>query len=1122
MARIKLVSLTSQPTLVVIGFALALCAAVTAFAQNDAVTTQPALEDLDNRLKIVQTTSALSEDQKNIITKYLETTRQALRSLLEYQKQARFYAEAQLTAAELTTALDVELKEFTHPPLPDPAQLSADALQSVHAEIRQMLREWKNREESIKAEIREELNIDLSRLLADTRQQYEEKSVQATPNEQSLQAQTAATEALAAEQAMLRARIDMLDQRLLSRRPRLDILGKQLDMLEQKIAVAEEQITKLNTSEFSKTREQVDEDIEKTESTANKTETVGGELVAHANLNVALAKELRQLVEKRETLARRSSEIRKRVDRLSDLFTGLSEQLKRPRIPRSPEFGAALLRQRTLLNSKVLTAREEAELDQELSELRLRQFELFEKSQAPWYIYEHDEPVSESADSAAQQLAETISVQRRKLMNQLITEYAQYDAQLSLIDGKTQRLKGLGDAFRKRVDQHMLWNVSIESFGITTLSAAFLSASKVIEMEYVLKSVSSIIRFYAHRPLLSLTIVFSIALILVLKRRHVLKLKEMLVWIGHVRHDRVRLTLHALWLTLLLSLPLPLLLAMPGILSLTIPDTDPQLLPAFMFPALLCFGFEFFRQSLREDGLAEAHFHWQADQTKLMRRKMRRYMPLFLFPAIITIVLHYLGTSEANASIGRIAYITAALIFASLSFSIIRTSVIAQSSGTRLHLLFFRYSIFLLGILLPAVFALLAFLGYQYAAEVLGASLLMSIGILIGFLLIFDFAIRAVAVFERQLALKRARALRAAAKSDTESEAGAVPIKTDEIDLQTISAQSNTLIKLIISILAAVSVWFVWSDLSLAFQPLQSFTLWQIKSEVDGVTSIQYITLWNLLATVSVLLITYLGVKNIPGTLEVLILSRMSLAPGMSYAITSTVTYVIVLTGIIIALQLIGAQWSKLQWLIAALGVGLGFGLQEIVANIVSGVMILFERPIRLGDTVTLGDQTGIVTRIRIRATTIMDWDRKEVLIPNKAFITERLINWTLTDPIMRLTVPVGVAYGSNVELVEQVLLEVAHNCSRVLREPESSVLFNDFGDNSLGFNLRVFVYGIQDVVPTRHDLHKAIEAKFRENSIEISFPQRDIHFDSGPLEISILDPKNTPQSGSPTEQDPK
>ena len=138
--------------------------------------------------------------------------------------------------------------------------------------------------------------------------------------------------------------------------------------------------------------------------------------------------------------------------------------------------------------------------------------------------------------------------------------------------------------------------------------------------------------------------------------------------------------------------------------------------------------------------------------------------------------------------------------------------------------------------------------------------------------------------------------------------------------------------------------------------------------------------------------------------LEVLLLSRLSLKQGSSYAITTLLSYVIVMIGVMITLGSLGLSWSKMQWLVAALGVGLGFGLQEIFANFISGIIILFERPVRIGDVITIGELSGTVSRIRIRATTIIDFDRKEIIIPNKAFVTERLINWSLTDTVTRVT----------------------------------------------------------------------------------------------------------------------
>jgi potassium efflux system protein len=192
--------------------------------------------------------------------------------------------------------------------------------------------------------------------------------------------------------------------------------------------------------------------------------------------------------------------------------------------------------------------------------------------------------------------------------------------------------------------------------------------------------------------------------------------------------------------------------------------------------------------------------------------------------------------------------------------------------------------------------------------------------------------------------------------------------------------------------------------------------------------------------------------------------------------------------------------------------VGLGFGLQEIFGNFISGLIILMERPVRIGDTVTVGDITGTVTRIQIRATTIRDWDRKELVVPNKEFITGKLINWSLSDPILRLVIPVGIAYGSDTKLAHETLLKVAAEHPNVLDEPEPKSLFMGFGDSSLMFELRVFIPSVEYYIPVIDEVHTAIDEAFRKAKIEIAFPQRDLHVRSIRDVFTVAD-GNTPRA---------
>ncbi len=266
------------------------------------------------------------------------------------------------------------------------------------------------------------------------------------------------------------------------------------------------------------------------------------------------------------------------------------------------------------------------------------------------------------------------------------------------------------------------------------------------------------------------------------------------------------------------------------------------------------------------------------------------------------------------------------------------------------------------------------------------------------------------------------------------------------------------------------------------------------------------VTLADLMIAIIVTIVTIVAAKNLPGLLEISLLNRFEMDYGARHAITTIFSYVITAVGVVVAFSTIGLKWGNLQWLIAALSVGLGFGLQEVVANFICGLIVLFERPFRIGDTVTIADITGTVTRIQIRATTILDWDRKELIVPNKEFIVGKLINWSLSDNVIRIKIPIGIAYGSDTEMAEKLLLKAAASNPLILANPAPQAIFMGFGDNSLNFEMRVFISGISDWPPMLHQLNKAVDREFREAGVTISFPQRDVHLDQvGPLEVRVV-----------------
>jgi len=225
------------------------------------------------------------------------------------------------------------------------------------------------------------------------------------------------------------------------------------------------------------------------------------------------------------------------------------------------------------------------------------------------------------------------------------------------------------------------------------------------------------------------------------------------------------------------------------------------------------------------------------------------------------------------------------------------------------------------------------------------------------------------------------------------------------------------------------------------------------------------------------------------------VLIRTSLDEGQRYALAQIVAYLVYLFGVLVGLQLVGLNLSNLVLLGSAIGVGVGFGLQNIANNFVSGIILLTERPVRVGDRVEVGGTNGDVVRIGARSTWVRTNDNVVIIIPNSEFINNRVTNWTANDRRVRFAYPVGVSYGSDPEHVRKVLTDVALRHPDVLDDPHPEVLFAGFGDSSLDFQLRVWtVTRVQTPLVLGSELYYSIFAAFREQGIEIPFPQRDLH----------------------------
>ncbi|OPY83556.1 MAG: Mechanosensitive channel MscK precursor [Syntrophorhabdus sp. PtaU1.Bin153] len=580
--------------------------------------------------------------------------------------------------------------------------------------------------------------------------------------------------------------------------------------------------------------------------------------------------------------------------------------------------------------------------------------------------------------------------------------------------------------------------------------------------------------------------------------------------------DRFFLTVQALVLTTLMALPEPLVSGFLGWRlqeALEVSDFARVVGKALWVLAILLFYLRFLYLLCIRKGLGEVHFWWSRDAVRVLRKELAWYLAISLPLTFVLVILWFVPGMEQGRG-ERLVFIAAMLAMSLVILRLMRPSggLFKRHDGEepRGFVYRFRYVWYPLLAAIPVSLAGLAAAGYMYTAGQLTDSLFRSFWLITGAVIAHDLVARWVAVANRRAVLGE---FPAGAEGHVGINERDLPGSPERTRLLTLSVQTRKLLHAVIGMGMLVGFLIIWSEIFPAISALDQVVLWQHTVSMGGKEIQQPITLSNVAIVLILAIVTVVFVRNIPGLLEVALLQYLPVSGGTRYAATSLTRYTIVVAGIIGMFHSLGGTWSQIQWLVAALGVGLGFGLQEIFGNLISGIIILFERPIRVGDTITVGDVSGTVTAIRMRATTIRDFDNKELIIPNKTFITGQLINWTLTDPITRVTFKVGVAYGSDLKLAHQVVLDTVKSNHLVLENPEPQVYILGFGESSIDFSVNVFARRLADRLPLSHELHMAIEEVLRDNGIIIPFPQREVYLhsfkDSSPVAQSATESKH-------------
>ena len=871
---------------------------------------------------------------------------------------------------------------------------------------------------------------------------------------------------------------------------RYDLLNTRVQALQKQIAAIQDVINQKN---LAKTQNQVEQAQQQSQN-VEQNPLIQKEL----NLNAQLSQYLLEQTEKTNTLTQDELRMRNVLDNLTQTQRTIDEQI------------SAL--QGTLVLSRIIQQQKQKlptnlniqGLSKQIADLRVQIFDITQKRNELYdidaYISKIEQDENKSFTPAEKTQLTNLLTERRKVGSDLIKSL---NNQLNLaisLELTQQQITQISDQIQSKLDQQSFWVKSNNPINLDWFKK--LPMSLKAQFDGIGKKIGFPTNF-DNLPYL-LTYVFILFVIggLIFKFKESIKQRLAVIngEINTLRSDSQWHTPLALFYTALLSLSGTLwFLATCQLLGFFFVKNPQEFWEWSLSMAGYWWFFSFILAILRPNGILVCHFGFTKESAASLQDVTKRIIVSVVLLLNTSIFSNVMDTGLANDVLGEINTIVALLFcIVIIAPRFIRTEKSLSSTTTdkrdRTLLKIMR----VLLQLVPVILIVLIALGYYYTALNLITHIINTYIAWVVWSLVRHTIYRGVTVASRRLAYRRLQEKRQQKQQDS-SDASAsddVVVITEQeegLDLNEVRSQLLRFADLFIWTALFVIFYYVWSDLVTVVSYLRDITLWQQTSTTEAGVVTETISLFNLIVALIIVVITYILVRNIQGILEILLFSRVKLSQGTPYTITTLLTYILVAVGGAWAFSTLGMSWSKLQWLFAALSVGLGFGMQEIFANFVSGIILLFERPIRVGDTVTINDVTGTVAKIRIRAITMIDPDRKEVIVPNKSFVTGQVTNWALSNTVTRLVVSVGVAYGSDLDLVKRLLLQAAHEQPSVLKDPEPRALFLTFGASTLDHELRVYVGQVSERNDTLDALNRRVNELFAENNIDIAFNQLDI-----------------------------
>ncbi|MCG8157750.1 miniconductance mechanosensitive channel MscM [Brenneria goodwinii] len=912
--------------------------------------------------------------------------------------------------------------------------------------------------------------------------------------------------ALQAEAALRKSRVDELELAQLSASSRQELSRLRAELYKKRHDNLDIQLQNFRSKINNLRQREAEQALEKTELLVEQSGELPSVISEQLKINRELSVSLNQQAQRMDLIASQQRQATTQTLQVRQALSTIREQAQWLGV--SPVLGETLRAQIARLPEMPKPQK----LDSDMAQLRVQRLHFEDLINKPHDVDQAKQDDGTPLTGTQQRILNDQLRTQRNLLTSLISGCDTQILELTKLKVANSQLEDALNDTREAAHRYLFWVADVDPITFSYPLKLVQDLTRLLSLDTLTQLGSAMVMMVTSRetviPLLGalLLVGFSIS-----SRRHYHAfLERASSRVGKVTLDHFMLTLRTVFWSILAALPLPVLWAAWGYglqnawpypMAVAIGDSVTATVP-LMWVVMISASFS------HPQGLFIAHFRWSPER---VARAMRYYRLsiAFIVPLIMALItFDKLNDREFSSSLGRLCFILLCMALSLVTTGLKRSGIplYLDKEGSGENPV--NRAMWNILICVPMIAALASCIGYLATAKALLVRLETSVAIWFFLLVIYYIIRRWMLIQRRRIAFDRAKhrrseilAQRARGEDDSPSatsyESSLEAVEEPVVDLDAISAKSLQLVRSILTLIALVSVIVLWSEIHSAFAFMENISLWDVTSTVRGVESVQSITLGSVLIAVLIFVITAQLVRNLPALLELALLQHLDLSPGSGYAITTISKYILMLIGCMMGFSLIGIEWSKLQWLVAALGVGLGFGLQEIFANFISGLIILFEKPIRIGDTVTIRDLTGSIMRINTRATTISDWDRKEIIVPNKAFITEQFINWSLSDSVTRVVLTIPAPADADSKEVTDLLMDAVSRCSLILDNPAPEAFLVDLQQGVQIFELRIFAAEMGHRMPLRHELHQLILENYRKHNLIMPYPPFQVRMES-------------------------